>query len=108
MVVFSQKVIPFGKSCCIPEKNGYYRAKCFYSGKSCCVQVIEVLFGQMWLYSCKEVVFGQSGCVHAKWFYSGKVVVFGQNWLYSVKNSCIRASLLYAGKVIVFGQKLLY
>ena len=62
----------------------------------------------MWLYSCKEGVFGQSGCVHAKWFYLGRVVVFGQNWLYSVKSGCIRASLLYAGKVIVFGQKLLY
>ena len=32
----------------------------------------------------KEVVFGQSGCIWAKWLYSGKVVVFGQS-------SCIRA-----------------
>ena len=45
-----------------------------------------VVFGQKWL-------FGQSGCIRAKWLYSGKsgcirakVVVFGQN-------SCILAKM---------------
>ena len=70
------------------------------------------------------VVFGQGGCIRAKWFYSGKVVVFGQNlfligqsccirskWLYSGKCGCLRAKFLYSGKsgfirakVVVFGQ----
>ena len=53
------------------------------------------------------VVFGQSGCIRAKWLYSGKScsilakeVVFGQS-------DCIRV-WLYSGKVAVFGQKWLY
>ena len=37
------------------------------------------------------VVFGQSGCVRAKWLSSGKLVEFGQNWL-------------YLDKVVAFGQ----
>ena len=30
----------------------------------------------------KEVVIGQSGCIRAKWWYSGKLILFGENWLY--------------------------
>ena len=37
------------------------------------------------------VVFGQSGCILAKWLFSDKVVVFGQS-------GCIRANLLYLRK----------
>ena len=44
-----------------------------------------VVFGQKWLYSGKDVVFGQSGCIQAK------VVVFGQK-------------LFYSSKVLVFEQ----
>ena len=68
-------------------------------GKSSCILA-------KWLYSCKVVVFRQSGCIRAKWLCSGKdscirakVVVFGQNWLYSEKICCIR------DKKFVFLQK---
>ena len=42
------------------------------------------------------IVIWQSGCIQAKWLYSGKVVVFWQKWLYSGKivrlgnSGCIR------------------
>ena len=45
----------------------------------------------------KVVIFLQSGCIQAKWLYSGRVVVSGQKWLYSVK-------MVVFGKVAVFGQ----
>ena len=32
-----------------------------------------VIFGRNWLY------LGKSGCIAAKWLYSGKVVVFGKS-----------------------------
>ena len=73
------------------------------------------------------VVFGQSGCIGAKWLNSGKVIVFRQKGLYSGKsgfysgkvfvfgqNGCIREKLVvilqsgYLGKLFVFGQKWLY
>ena len=64
------------------------------------------------------VVFGQSGCIGAKWLYSGKsdciraeVVVFRHTWLYSSKSCCDRAEVVvigqkwfYSGKAGVFGQ----
>ena len=40
----------------------------------------------------KEVVFGQSGCIRAK-------------WLYQDRNDCIRLKWFYSCKVVVFGQK---
>ena len=66
----------------------------------------------------RVAVFGQSGCIRAKWFYSekgcfirakvtligqkflysGKVVVFGKKLLYSGKCGCIRANWLFFGK----------
>ena len=61
-----------------------------------------VVFGQNWLYSgksgsiqAKAVVFGQNGCIRARWFFWEKVVEFGQS-------GCVRV------KVVVFGQKWLY
>ena len=73
------------------------------------------------MFSGKEVVFGQRGCIRAKLFfrakvvlfgkkkfYSDKVVVFGQNgsirekWMYFDKSGCIRA------KGVLVGQKWLY
>ena len=48
---------------------------------------------QMWFYSGKVVVFGQSGFVRVK------VVVIGQKLLYSGKK------LFYSRKVVVVGQK---
>ena len=60
----------------------------------------------------KVVVFGQSGCIlvksgciRARWFYSGKVVVFGQKWLYSGKSGYIPQKWFYLGKVVVFGRQ---
>ena len=47
------------------------------------------------------VVYGQCGCIRAKWLHSAKVVVFGQKWLCSYKSCFIRA------KKGVFGQKFL-
>ena len=64
-----------------------------------------VVFEQIWLYSCKVVVFGQTGCICRMSFLSG-------NWLYSGKFGCIWAKvvvleqkLLYSGKVVLFWQK---
>ena len=54
--------------------------KWFYSGKSFCIRV-------------KVVVFGQSGCNREK------VVLFVQKWLFSGKSGSIRT------KVVVLGQK---
>ena len=51
-----------------------------YSGKSCCIRVKVVVFGQKLLYLGKVFVFGKSG------FIREKVVVFGQELLYSVKS----------------------
>ena len=72
----------------------------------------------MWLYSGNVVVFGKkmvvirqnwlcsgkSGCIWAKFYYSGKsgcnrakAVVFGQKWLYSDKSGSI------GKKVVLFG-----
>ena len=61
----------------------------------------------------KKVVFGQGGCVRAKWLYSHKVVAFGKSgciwayWLFSGK-VFFRRRLLYLGKVVVIGQNRLY
>ena len=43
-----------------------------YSGKSGCSRANVVLIRLMLLFSGKEVVFGQRGCIRAMWFYSGK------------------------------------
>ena len=71
------------------------------------------------------VVFGQYGCIRAKWLFIAKggciwakVVVFRQKWLCWGKSGCIRAKVVvfkqigyirekwvYSGKVVVFGQK---
>ena len=70
-----------------------------------------VVFENNWLYSCSVIVFGQSGCIRAKWLHSGKNVVFGQKWLYSGKVVVIGKSgrnlskLLYSTKVVVFRAK---
>ena len=86
-------------------------------GQSNCVRVKRVVIGQKWLNSGKVVVIGPSGCIRAKWLYSGKVVVFGKKRLYSGKvalfgqNGCIRGRWIYLSKsgcnrkkVVVFGQ----
>ena len=59
-------------------QRGCIQAKMVVIGK-------VVVFGKIWLYSCKVVVVGQSGCIRVK------VVVFRQNVLSSSKIGCIRA-----------------
>ena len=54
-----------------------------------------VVFGHCGFFRAKVVVFGQGGCIRARWLYSGKVVVFGQS-------GCVRE------KVVVIGQEWLY
>ena len=58
------------------------------------------------------VVLGQSGCIRAKWLFSGKsgcnrpkVVKLGQKLMYSGKMVLFG---LYLDKEVVLGQKLLY
>ena len=48
------------------------------------------------------VVFGQDGCIGAKWLYSRKSVCNWAKVIYSGKSGCIQA------KVVVFGQKWFY
>ena len=54
------------------------------------------------------VVFGQSGCIRAKWLYSGKVVVFGENNSIQEKVVVFGQSGCIGAKVVLFGQKWLY
>ena len=90
MYFYSGKVVVFGQ-------------KMLYSSKSGCIQL-------KWLYSGREVLFGQNGCVRATRLYSGKVVVFARKLMYSGKSGFNRSRLLYLGKsgcirikVVVFG-----
>ena len=67
-------------------------------------------FRAKWLYSATVVVLGQSGCIRAKvslfgqmWLYSVKLVVFWAKWLYSAKHfssgkcGCNRANMVVVG-----------
>ena len=47
-----------------------------------------VVFVQKWMYLSK------SGCLRARWLYSGKVVVIEKKGLYSGKSGCIRTKWL--------------
>ena len=57
---------------------------------------------------------GKSGCIRAKWLYSGKVVGFRQGsciWVKVVvfgETFFIGAGLLYSSKLVLLGQKWLY
>ena len=79
-LLYSGKVVVFGRSGCIRVKWLCFCKKLSYSGKSGCNRDKVAVFGQ-------GVVFGQSGCIRAK------VVVF-------------RQTLVYSRKVVVIGQKL--
>ena len=57
-------------------------------GQGGCILAKVVVMDQKWgicakvgVFGTKVVVFGQSGCIRARWFYSGEVVVLGQKWL---------------------------
>ena len=77
-------------------ERGCFRAKWLFSGKV--------------LYSATVVVLGESGCIRAKvslfgqmWLYSVKLVVFWAKWLYSAKYfssgkcGCNRANMVVVG-----------
>ena len=76
--------------------------------ESSCIWEKVVVLGKKGLFSEKSdynlasvTVFGQSGCIGAKWLYSGKSCCIRPKVVGFVQNCCIRA------KVVVFGQKLL-
>ena len=77
----------FGQGGCIREIKVFIRAKLLYSGKSGCIRARWLYSGNKWFYiGLKWLYSGRSGCTKAK------VVLFGQKWLYSEKQ-------------VVFGQK---
>ena len=66
--------------------------KLLYSGKHACIRAKVVVFGKKWLYFDEMVVFGQTGCIWARWLYLGK-------------SGCYRVKVVVFGiKVVVFGQ----
>ena len=66
--------------------------KLLYLGKNACIRGKVVVFEKKWLYSDKMVVFGQTGCIWARWLYLGK-------------SGCYRVKVVVFGiKVVVFGQ----
>ena len=62
------------------------------------------VFGQIGCIRAKFVLLGQGRCIPSKWLYSGRVVVVGQSgytratWLYSGKRGCNQARWLYLDK----------
>ena len=72
VVVFEQKLLIFGQSCCIQakvlysHKSGFIWEKLWYLDKSCCVRAQTAVFEQIWLYSGKDVVFGQNYLISGK------------------------------------------
>ena len=73
--------------------------------KSGCIWAKVVVVGRRGCNRVKVVLLGQSGNIQAR---SGSiraiVVVFRVMWLFSGKSGCIRAKWLYSGKVVVLGQ----
>ena len=67
-----------------------------------------VVFGQIGCMLARWLELGKNGCLRAKGFHSGKLVVFGLKYLYLGKNGCTRAKVVKLGKVVVISQKLLY
>ena len=60
-----------------------------------------ILFGQIG-------VFGQDGCIWAKWLYLGTLVVFGQSSSIRAKVVVLGQSGCIRAKVVVFGYNCLY
>ena len=63
-------MVVFGQSGCVRTKVVIFGQKWVYSGKSCCIQAKVVVFGKSGSTRAKMVVLRQN------WLYSGKVVVF--------------------------------
>ena len=57
-----------------------------------------VVFGYKLLYSVKEVVIGQDGCIRAKWFFWEKSDCIRANIFLILESGCIWE------KVVAFGQ----
>ena len=76
------------------------------SGKSCCIRLKEVVLGETSCIPTKVVLFDK------KRLFLGRKVVLGPNRMYSVKSCCNWAKLVVfwkrgciRAKVIVFGKK---
>ena len=54
------------------------------------------------------VLFGQSGCIWAKFLYSGKVVVIGQSDSIRANEVVFVPKCFYSGKSCFFHEKCLY
>ena len=93
----------FGQKWLSLNKVLVFKQKLLYSGKSGCLSMCGCI-------QEKVVVFGQVGCIRAKWLYSGKsaqflakVVVLGmygcmqKRWLYMGKSCCIRLKVIVVG-----------
>ena len=70
VVDFGQKWLLSGKSGCIRDKSGCIRANWLYSVK-------DVEYGQKWFFLDNVVVFGHSGWIRVKCLYSGKIGCIG-------------------------------
>ena len=87
--------------------------------ESSCIWEKVVVLGKKGLFSEKSdynrasvTVFGQSGCIGAKWLYSGKSCCIRPKVVGFVQNCCIRAKVVVIGQsdcnranVVVFEQK---
>ena len=93
MVVFGQKWLYLGKWF-YSGKSGCIWAKWLYWGKNGSIRAKVVVLGKKWLNPDKDV-FGQI------WLYSGKVVVFEKNLLCFVNTVVFGQKWLYWGKVIL-------
>ena len=58
-LLYSVKMVVFGKSCCIRAKVVVVGQKWLYSGKSGSILAKVVVFWQKWIYSSNKTVFGE-------------------------------------------------
>ena len=67
-----------------------FEQKWLYSGKTCCIRKKVVVFGQSCLMQINWLISGKSGSLRGRRFYSGKMVVFGES-------GCIQAKMVVIG-----------
>ena len=92
--LYSCKVVVFGIKWLFSDKSGCIWARKLRSGTL-------VVLGQKWTYSGKSVVFELKCLYSANWLYFCKVVVFGQSGCIWAKVVVLVQKLLYSGKVFV-------
>ena len=103
------KVVVFGQKLVLFEQRWFNLGEMVVIWQSCCIRAKVVLIGQKWLFSlktgsirAKAIVFKQ------KWFYLGKSGCIPAKFAVFVKSGCIWAKWFFSGKVVVFGKNLLY